>query len=372
MNSVNLFNEFSETTKNEWKDVAVKSLKGGDYERICWYPEKEDFFVEPIYTAEERSSLKGLLQTVYQQDNAWDNCQHVDVLHFGEANKKALEALSNGADSVTFDLSAFVLEDFDLPVLLNDILLQHCKVNFIIKEELMGFLKCYQELVKARQVSFDQIRGTVRSLFSDSDEIALGIQTSVFPSLKLNIIGNLDEIKVTKRISELIDVLVERINYFTEKGIAVEDIFKHTEYVLDVKNNYFFELAGLRALRFLHSKVGEKVGVQHPELLEARIHTFTSLNQVNEGADLNHNLLSNTTQAMSAILGGCTTLSVKPHVWGKQEVTPFSERIARNVSNILKKEAYLDRVEDPAAGSYYIESLTEKIAKSAWEQFQVK
>jgi methylmalonyl-CoA mutase len=48
----------------------------------------------------------------------------------------------------------------------------------------------------------------------------------------------------------------------------------------------------------------------------------------------------------------------------------FSSRIARNIQIVLKEESYLDKVVDPSAGSYYIESLTDEIAQMAWNLFK--
>ncbi|NJN34673.1 MAG: hypothetical protein HC817_10895 [Saprospiraceae bacterium] len=68
---------------------------------------------------------------------------------------------------------------------------------------------------------------------------------------------------------------------------------------------------------------------------------------------------------MSATMGGVDLISIE---LGKN--SDFDRRIARNVLNIMQLESYLDRVIDPAAGSFYFETLTENIAESAWLQFQ--
>jgi methylmalonyl-CoA mutase len=73
-----------------------------------------------------------------------------------------------------------------------------------------------------------------------------------------------------------------------------------------------------------------------------------------------------TSIAMSAVLGGADRIVLSP----TQEIdTVFANRIARNVHHILKMESYLDVVADPAAGSYYIETLTEALAKEVWMRF---
>jgi methylmalonyl-CoA mutase len=73
---------------------------------------------------------------------------------------------------------------------------------------------------------------------------------------------------------------------------------------------------------------------------------------------------------MSAIIGGCDSLSIAPFDITFNPRNPFSERIARNIPLILQHEAYLNQVLDPAAGSYYLEHLTQELAEKAWALFQ--
>lgn len=77
---------------------------------------------------------------------------------------------------------------------------------------------------------------------------------------------------------------------------------------------------------------------------------------------------------MAAVMGGCDVLTVYPYdsVLGPSATTTdreFPERIARNVSVLLKEESYLDKVADPSAGSYYIENLTHQLTETAWTLF---
>jgi len=74
-------------------------------------------------------------------------------------------------------------------------------------------------------------------------------------------------------------------------------------------------------------------------------------------------MLRNTSEAMSAILGGCDALLSLPHDAGFQQPSDFSTRIALNIANILKEESYFDKVTNPAAGSYYIENITKSITE---------
>ena len=82
------------------------------------------------------------------------------------------------------------------------------------------------------------------------------------------------------------------------------------------------------------------------------------------------NMLRGTTEAMSATIAGVDSLTVVPFDAAYRQPTEFSDRIARNAQLLLKEEAHFDLVVDPSAGSYYIETLTDSIAKAAWELFK--
>jgi methylmalonyl-CoA mutase len=82
-------------------------------------------------------------------------------------------------------------------------------------------------------------------------------------------------------------------------------------------------------------------------------------------------MLRATTEAMSAVMGGCDALTVLAYdsVMGDQN-SELGERIARNVSILMREEAHLDKIVDPSAGSYYIENLTYQLSTEAWNLFQ--
>jgi methylmalonyl-CoA mutase len=128
------------------------------------------------------------------------------------------------------------------------------------------------------------------------------------------------------------------------------------------------EIAKLRAARLLWSVVINGFHHESRESTRMDIHCVTS--EWNKTVyDPYVNMLRTQTEAMSAILGGTDSLTVEPFDITFRHPDEFSERIARNQQLILKEEAYFDKVADPAAGSYYIENLTNLIAENAWKLF---
>ncbi len=139
-----------------------------------------------------------------------------------------------------------------------------------------------------------------------------------------------------------------------EAGEAAESLV----FVFGIGSNYFFEIAKPRAARRCWAQVLQAFGLPETAM---RLHGRTAL--ANKCRfDGNTNLLRATTEALAAAIGGYDAVTVVP--------AGFDARVGRNVPLILKEEAHLDEVEDPARGSYYIEWLTEELGRAGWKLFQ--
>ncbi|HWD00249.1 MAG TPA: methylmalonyl-CoA mutase family protein [Candidatus Sulfopaludibacter sp.] len=153
---------------------------------------------------------------------------------------------------------------------------------------------------------------------------------------------------------------VERLNTLA-LTVGVDLAASHVDFVFAVGSNYFFEIAKLRAARMVWAQA---VAAFHPEdagCCSMHLHVRTS--RLNKSVcDRYTNLLRVTTESMSAVIGGCDSLSVEPF--------GFSPQLALGVQRVLREEAHLDAVADPAGGSYYIEALTDTLARDGWRLFQ--
>ncbi len=114
----------------------------------------------------------------------------------------------------------------------------------------------------------------------------------------------------------------------------------------------FFEIAKLRAARQLWDRISHE-----PMVIWSR----TSLPSKKQN-DPSIHLIRCTTEAMSAIFGGCDVLVV--------EAAGFSAHLAESLPRVLAEEAHFDRVSDPGGGSYYVEALTASIAAAAWKVYE--
>lgn len=134
-------------------------------------------------------------------------------------------------------------------------------------------------------------------------------------------------------------------------------------------SSYFLEIAKFRAVRILWKMITDAYGADQPDTFTAYLHGRSS-GWNKTLFDPHTNMLRTTTEGMSAAIAGCDSVTLDPFDSTYRQPDDFSQRMAQNTQTILKEEAYLNKVEDPAAGSYYIEVLTDKIAQAAWECFR--
>ncbi|WP_022834921.1 methylmalonyl-CoA mutase family protein [Salisaeta longa] len=160
----------------------------------------------------------------------------------------------------------------------------------------------------------------------------------------------------------------------TERGLALNDLLAAIHFVVPVGTSFFPALAKLRALRLLLPQVA--AGFLDAAAADAsydansvRLHAHTAWRS-RTVYDPHMNLLRGTTAATAAALGGADVISVAPFDAAGGAPNAFADRLARNTQLILKHEAHLNHVADPAAGSYYIEALTDQLARTAWSRFQ--
>lgn len=132
-----------------------------------------------------------------------------------------------------------------------------------------------------------------------------------------------------------------------------------------VGTNYFFEIAKLRALRILFNTLATEYNYNFDCHIVA---TPTKRNKTIY--DYNVNMLRTTTECMSAILGGANTISNLPYDALYHKTNEFGDRISRNQLLVLKNESYFDKVDNPADGAYYIETLTNQLAEKALDLFK--
>ncbi len=388
----NLFSEFPLVNKSQWKELAIADLKGADFDKKLVWKTLEGFDLQPYYTQEDLEQIAYLkkfessmlnMEDGSQGPRYWVNREKIAVNDADAANKAAIDALNAGADGLIFDLTG--KENVDIKRLLNNILPLHCSVSFMADRDAARLIKGYFTYESQNHIETSQLFGSlnydpIRNLtlkgkmakdgFNVLKEI-IEVTDSANRFFGLTVNGSHFQNAGSSLVQELafaLNVAVEYIDKLGELGLSPDKVIRNIEFSMAVGTDYFPEIAKLRALRILFYKIAEAYGISSFDPGDLSIHSISSL-WTKTIYDPYVNMLRNTTEAMSAIIGGCTALTIAPYNENFEAVTPFSKRISRNVSNMLKEEAYLDKVVDPSAGSYYIENITDEMVKGAWALF---
>jgi methylmalonyl-CoA mutase len=153
----------------------------------------------------------------------------------------------------------------------------------------------------------------------------------------------------------------------TEGGLSVDEAFAALEFRYSASADQFTTIAGLRAARRLWDRVGE-VSDASTDARAQRQHAVTS-SVMTTKHDPWVNMLRTTVACFAAGVGGADVVTVQPFDAALGLPDAFSRRIARNTQSLLVEEGHLARVLDPAGGSWYVESLTDSLARAAWDWF---
>lgn len=395
-----LFTEFPPISTEKWEEVINKDLKGADYQKKLVWKTMEGFNVRPYYRAEDLKNLKYLQ---YQPgefpfvrgnraDNHWKVRQDFDAREDAkEANRLALDALMKGADSVGFCIKGKKgVSDADIDTLLNGIYLDAAEVNFTggcCKSP--EIVELFAKKAKATNAKPENVAGSIdfdplghftkKGAFCNGLEKDLELAKNAVTAAEslprfrtIGVGGYLFHNAGSSSVQELAFALAMGSEYMarlTAMGVKADRVSKSIKFTFAVSSNYFMEIAKFRAARMLWANICNAYGVESACAEKMCIHAITS--EWNQTIyDPYVNMLRGTTEAMSAALGGVHSLEVTRFDKAFRKASDFSNRIARNTQILLKEESYLDKVADPGAGSYYIETLTASIAEEAWKLFK--
>ncbi|MCB0748596.1 MAG: methylmalonyl-CoA mutase, partial [Ignavibacteriae bacterium] len=207
---------------------------------------------------------------------------------------------------------------------------------------------------------FNSIKSSIEWTRKNSPELkVIGISTLPFVNSGANTV---------QELAIALSTLVYYLNQLTEKGMNAEEVFDKTQFTFGISTNYFMEISKFRAARILLNNMAKAYKV-NTDKVDFNIGAKSS-NFYQTELDPYVNLLRTTTQTFSGIIGGVNSITSSPFDEVTRTPDNFSRRIARNTQTILREESHLDQVIDPAGGSYFIESLTEELANSAWNFFK--
>lgn len=377
-----LFSEFPPVTKEAWKAKAIEDLKGADFNKKLVWKTDDEFPVLPFYTREDLDQIKWIesqQDRVSRPSNTWTNYTEIEVVNCKKANAQAIELSGFGATGILFVVRE--PQELNFTDLLEGIDVKTMEISFSTPIPSVHLVSEYFHYLEQKQVPLDRIRG-----FYECDIIETWSTTGIKPNYcafaeVFDLVQKAPHFKglvirshsfvnagasSTQEIAFTLNKLADYFEKLGQKKIKASQLAENLVLHLATGGDYFFEIAKIRATRILVKSI--------LDLYQAGSSTVTILSSNScwskSHFDPNVNMLRNTTEAMSAILGGADAILTRAHDVNMQDASKSGKRIALNVSNLLKEESYFDKVKDPSAGSYYIESLTANIADQALKTFR--
>lgn len=353
---------FPAVSKADWIAQVGKDLKDPQAYELLHWQSPEGFTVAPFYTVDDLMQLPlATIQAAQKTTPGWLNAPQYAILDpKDEAHRLAL---SSGADALLLDLTHFsTLDITTLSRVLNGIKPSETPVFFGQNQPAAEFVNTLQTVAPY------QLKGGLLTPPNETTAEATRL-TMTSPQFRTVCVSGHDfhEAGATamQELAFMLARLVDVFDDLTEQGLPVEQVAAKTMLSVSVGTSYFVEIAKLRALRVLWSRV---IGGWTNNITPPFIHAQTSA-FYEATATPYTNLLRATTEAMAAVMGGCDVLTVRPFDAVLDSSGEFSRRVARNMSLLLADESHLDKVADPSAGSYYIEMLTHRLIESAWALF---
>ena len=292
--------------------------------------------------------------------------------HRGYDSNDAHCAADVGKAGVAIDSVEDMLELFD------GIALDRVSVSMTMNGAVLPVLAAFIVAAEERGIAREQLSGTiqndilkefmVRNTYIFAPEPSLSICTDVIEYLALHM-PRFNPISVSgyhfqeagaDPILELALTLINARTYVEQvrlRGLDINAFCSRMSFFFGVGNDFYTEVAKLRAARVLWNEISEQLGADNPSARTMRMHCQTSGWTLCAQEPMN-NVVRTTAQAMAAVFGG--TQSLHTNAWDEALALPSesSARLASNTQQILQEETGLCDVIDPWAGSYMMESLT--------------
>jgi methylmalonyl-CoA mutase len=358
----NLFSNFDPISSKQWKQQIQYELKGADYNETLVWESPEGIKVKPFYHLDELD----VKNNVSAPTNAFTILQNIFVYDVKKSNKTALETLSRGAESIRFTIEN---ETISIEELMQNLPLEKVSYYFYLSFLSIDFVTKLTNFTSQNKANFKILLDPIGQLAKDGNwfenldkdfeklNAIAAKSTNPFLSCNANLYDNAG--------ANMVQQVAYTIAHINEYFNRIPSINQPITIEVSVGTNYFFEIAKLRALRLVFNSLAKEYNHHFDCYIVA---TPTKRNKTLY--DYNVNMLRTTTECMSAILGGANAVANLPYDALYHKDNEFGDRISRNQLLVLKHESYFDKVNNPADGAYYIESITQQLAEKALDLFK--
>ncbi len=380
---------FPRPTREDWQEAATRSLSGRSLESLT-ITSHEGLSLNPLYTQADLPTPSP--PAAVRADATWESCCAVDLRDPEAAIDTMMTAVRFGArsfwlsvdrrksswSSLTASMLAEILEATGgAPVYLDARAVTPAMAAVMIAA------------ARKRGGNEGDIRGGIdfdplAALGSDGNlpwnlDACFSIMADVLrwcsshaPRLRSIAISTMPYAKAGAHAAEELAIALatgaEYLRRLERHEIMPDVACSQVRLLMPVGRDLAIEACKLRAMRLLWTRLLNACGVETASC-RVPLHAVTSPVCM-ATRDPWVNLLRTTTQAYAAVIGSADLLTVLPFDSPLGTSDTLARRLALNTHNILREESHLDRVQDPANGSYFMERMTHDLAAAAWERFQ--
>lgn len=399
---LNLLADFAPSTPEAWREAAEKLLKGRPFDKVMLTQTYDNITLQPIYhlenpsdTLEEYPGFFPFTRGAKASGNSgigWDIVQMPVNGNPARINASLKDGFKNGQNTVALDLKNIVVDDWQKkdwgevfkgiqwknhPLFIDcpnqgvavagalETLAKKQKIDIRNLKGLIGNDPCYHLLTHGRTIrSLSELYGETAHLIRWSLEKAPALQVLRIHGEHYHNAGG----SAAQELAFTVSAAVNHLRALLDLGLTIDEVAPRIRFSFALGGDFFIQIAKLRAARRIWAQIVAAFdGNKHSR--QMHIHARTGFWNKTV-ADPYVNMLRTTTEAFSGVVGGCNSLQIDAFDALFREPDALSQRIARNLHEILKTEAHLDKVVDPAGGSTFVETMTDELAKEAWQLFQ--
>lgn len=380
-----LAEDFAIPARADWMALVEKTLKGEDFDTALVSHTAGGLAIQPLYT-EGRPIGRDL--SVRDPDRPWDLRTAIVGPDPAKANADLMRDLEGGAASVLISIDptgqtgVAVGSPEGLARVLNDVLLDLAPVALdagFLGPKAADWLGSAAKAAPNAPLAFhlDPLTafavggtspGPVESHIISAATVAARL-SATYPKASLFLASGQAAHEAggseAQEVAMMAAAAVAYAKALVRQGLSMNDAFAHIVLGLAVDGDYFTGVAKLRAARAVWDRIVSACGVVAPARIEAR-----SSRRMLTKLDPWTNLLRLTAAGFAAAVGGAEAILLGTFTDAIGHPTEFARRQARNTQLVLMEEARLGQVADPAGGAWYLDQLTEALAKAAWADFQ--
>jgi methylmalonyl-CoA mutase len=350
--------DFKPSSSAAWKQKIQFDLKGANYNETLLTHTNEGITIKPFYHLDDFERLE-----IPTSTKNFKVCQTILVSSENEANNIAVDVIKRGTNAIKF----IVPNKFNPTILFSNLLNKNIEFHFQFEFFKDEFIQELAKFLKTETVFYNiDIIGNLAksgnwytSLNDDFNKLENLIKNNKFI---ISVNADLYQNSGANTVQQVAYALAHANEYLTKLG---SEIATQIQFNFATGGNYFFEIAKIRAFKYLYNLI---LGAYNTSA-NAQIFAEPSLRNKTL-YDYNVNMLRTTTESMSAILSGANTISNVSYDAIFHNSNEFGERIARNQLLILKEESYFTYAQNIATNSYYIESITKQIAEKSLTIFK--